>query len=74
MNKVISEIEFCSKKMKEIESRFNLTENSSMNLLYWKWHETRRGMIMALRLLGLRVECIDTTGMKWGITGTEEVR
>ena len=72
MKDIIKEIEYCSAKIKELESKFNLDERSDMNLLMWKWHEKRRGMIEACRLRGVKVQAVDLEGLKWGVTGVAE--
>ena len=72
MKDIIKEIEYCSAKIKELESKYNLAERQDMNLLMWKWYEVRRGMIEACRLLGIRVEVVDREGLKWAVTGVAE--
>ena len=72
MKDIIKEIEYCSAKIKELESKYNLAERQDMNLLMWKWHEKRRGMIEACRLLGIKVEIVDREGLKWAVTGAAE--
>lgn len=72
MKDIIKEIEYCSAKIKELQSKYNLDERPDMNLLMWKWHEQRRGMIKACRLLGIKVEVVDREGLKWAVTGVAE--
>ena len=72
MKDIIKEIEYCSAKIKELESKYNLAERQDMNLLMWKWYEKRRGMIEACRLLGVKVEIVDREGLKWAVTGVAE--
>ena len=72
MKDIIKEIEYCSAKIKEIEGKYNLAERPDMNLLMWKWHEQRRGMIKACALLGIKVGVVDLEGLKWGVTGVAE--
>ena len=72
MKDIIKEIEYCSAKIKELESKYNLAARQDMNLLMWKWHELRRGMIEACRLLGIKVEIVDREGLKWAVTGAAE--
>lgn len=68
MNAIINDIEEISAKMNDIASQFDLKTNPQMNLLYWKWHETRRGMIRACAHLGIRVEAIDSESLHWRIS------
>ena len=72
MKDIIKEIEYCSAKIKELESKYNLAERQDMKLLMWEWHEKRRGMIEACRLLGIKVEVVDREGLKWAVTGVAE--
>lgn len=70
MNQIISQIEACSEKLVELETKYGAKVSESgttVNLLWWKWHERRAGMIRACELMGLRVEAKDTKGLKWGI-------
>lgn len=66
MNAIINDIEKISKKMNSLASQYDLKTNPQMNLLYWRWHEMRRGMILACAHLGIRVEAIDCS-TSWGI-------
>lgn len=72
MKDIIKEIEYCSAKIKELESKYNLAERQDMNLLMWKLHELRRGMIEACRLLGVKVGTVDLEGLKLAVTGGAE--
>lgn len=72
MKDIIKEIEFCSAKIVELQQKYNLAERQDMNLLMWKWHEKRHGMIEACRLLGIQVRVVDVKGLKWGVTGVAE--
>ena len=72
MKEIIKEIEYCSAKIKEIKAATTADNWDEMNLLMWKWHEQRRGMIKACRLLGIKVEVVDLEGLKWGVTGVAE--
>lgn len=64
MNEIVKEIERISEKLVEIEQKFDLRKNENMNLLWWKWHEERRGLIKAAAYLGVTVECVDLSGTK----------
>lgn len=78
MKDIIKEIEFCSAKVKDLVDRYSLNtaegvkSNPTANLLMWKWHEQRRGMIRACAMLGVRVEVVDREGLKWAVTGVAE--
>ena len=72
MKDIIKEIEYCSAKIKEVKAATTAKNYNEMNLLMWKWHEQRRGMIKACRLLGIKVEAVDLEGLKWGVTGVAE--
>ena len=72
MKDIIKEIEYCSAKIKEVKAATNAKNYDEMNLLMWKWHEKRRGMIEACRLLGIRVEVVDREGLKWAVDGVAE--
>ena len=72
MKDIIKDIEYCSAKIKELESKYNLAERQDMNLLMWKWYEKRRGMIEACRSLGIKVEIVDREGLKWAVTCVAE--
>lgn len=72
MKAVIKEIEFISAKIREVKSATNGKNYAEMNLLMWKWHEKRSGMIEACRLLGIKVGVVDMEGLKWAVTGVAE--
>lgn len=72
MKDIIKEIEYCSAKIKEVKAATNAKNYDEMNLLVWKLHEYRRGMIKACRLLGVKVQAGDLEGLKWGVTGVAE--
>lgn len=65
MQEIIKEVEFISGKLVELEKKYNLRESHDMNLLWWKWHEERRGLIKAAGMLGVTIEVADTDGLKW---------
>ena len=72
MKDIIKKIEFISAKIKEVEEATNEKNYTAMNLLKWKCYELRRGMIEACRLLGIKVEIVDSEGLKWAVTGIAE--
>ena len=72
MKDIIKEIEYCSAKIKEIKAATNAKNYDEMNLLVWKLHEYRRGMIKACRLLGIKVVVVDLEGLKWAVACVAE--
>ena len=72
MKDIIKKIEFISEKIKEVKAATNAKNYAEMNLLMWKLHEKRRGMIEACRLLGVKVQAVDLEGLKWAVTGVAE--
>jgi len=67
MNNIVKEIEMISRKLREIEEKVDLKNDSDMNLIWWKWHEERRGLIKACAMMGIIVEAQDAIGIKWAI-------
>ena len=72
MKEVIKEIEFISARIRDVKAATNAKNYAEMNLLMWKLHEKRRGMIEACRLLGIKVGAVDLEGLKWAVTGVAE--
>ena len=72
MKEVIKKIEFISERIRDVKAATNAKNYAEMNLLMWKLHEERRGMIEACRLLGIKVGVVDLEGLKWAVTGVAE--
>ena len=72
MKDIIKKIEFISAKIRDVKAATNEKNYAEMNLLMWKLHEYRRGMIKACRLLGVKVQAVDLEGLKCGVTGVAE--
>ena len=72
MKEVIKKIELISERIRDVKAATNAKNYAEMNLLMWKLHEERRGMIEACRLLGIKVQVVDLEGLKWAVTGVAE--